>query len=227
MLQLSAKKGFPLAQYNLAVTLVNGNEADKKQAFNFFKSVAEEHKILSAIGNLATMFEQGIGTEKSMVEARKWYQVAAEAEHPHSMFNLALIRMEEDLTDKEKAFEWFEEAAKKGHPGSMFNWATILVKKDEKHLGEAAELFIKAAEAGHDKSAYLVADSYEKGIYVDVDLEKAAQFYKTASDRNHIQATRCLAEMYKNGRGVEENLREANALFNKAIKLERSEKKTD
>lgn len=90
-----------------------------EQAFEQFKLIAEndEHHADSQF-NLAIMCQRGLGTEKNIHEAIRWYEAAANNGDDKAMYNLGAIYHDgaEGLEpDEEKYFHWMRLAAQKGN----------------------------------------------------------------------------------------------------------------
>lgn len=94
-------------------------DEDYEQAFKQFKLIAEndEHHVDSQF-NLAVMCQRGMGTEKNILEAIRWYEAAANNGDERAMYNLGAIYYDGDEglePDKEKYFHWMRMAAQKGN----------------------------------------------------------------------------------------------------------------
>ena len=94
-------------------------DEDYEQAFKQFKLIAEndEYHVDSQF-NLAVMCQRGMGTEKNIHEAIRWYETAANNGDERAMYNLGAIYYdgEEGLEpDKERYFHWMRMAAQKGN----------------------------------------------------------------------------------------------------------------
>lgn len=102
------------------------NEAfDKQQykkAFLLFKKSAESGYAKSQY-NLASLYQQGIGTDKNLPKAIYWYLKAAQQKHVNSMFNLGYLyqHSQPPLRDYEKAMLWYEKAASHGSDSALVN----------------------------------------------------------------------------------------------------------
>ena len=93
------------------------------------------------------------------VEARKWYQKAAELGHADAQYNLALYYIVDN--NYTEAAKWLKKAAEQGHKEAQFNYAVCY----NKGLGvsqsytEAAKWLRKAAEQGYTEA------QYQLGVY--------------------------------------------------------------
>lgn len=78
LLQRAAKAGDPMAQYNLANQLLSqGGEADTRRAADLYRRAAKQGLVL-AQHNLGSLYALGKGVPRDLVEARRWYAMAAQ-----------------------------------------------------------------------------------------------------------------------------------------------------
>ena len=56
-----------------------------------------------------------------------------------------------------------------------------MAKGCEEDYVEAREIFIEATHQEHNRSFYHLADMYEKGLGVEVDMKKAQELYKQSA----------------------------------------------
>ena len=148
--------------------------------------------LYSSASGVPYSFRRGFGSARAMqlrdnVEAAKWYEKAAEQEHPEAAYYLGNLYAQGSVElrrDFEKAAEWFAEAAKVGHTGAMNNLGYLYdeglgVKKDHaKALGH----YRTAAEAGHAGAQLNLSAFYSAGIGgVSKDLTKALGWAEKAA----------------------------------------------
>jgi len=96
-----------------------------EQAFEQFKLIAENdaHHV-DSLFNLAIMCQRGLGTEKNIHEAIRWYEAAANNGDEKAMYNLGAIYHDgaEGLEpDNEKYFHWMCMAAQKGNDRAKYS----------------------------------------------------------------------------------------------------------
>ena len=95
-------------------------EAEKyEQAFEQFQLVAEnDPHYTDSRFNMALMCQRGVGTEKNIQEAIRWYEEAARNGDEAAMYNLAALYRDGDEgfdVDDEKFFHWMRMCAQKGN----------------------------------------------------------------------------------------------------------------
>lgn len=103
-----------------------------KQAFEQFKLIAENDEThMDSQFNLALMCQRGMGTEKNINEAIRWYEAAANNGDEKAMYNLGAIYHDgaEGLEpDEEKYFYWMRLAAQKGNDRAMHSLIQRITK---------------------------------------------------------------------------------------------------
>ena len=94
-------------------------DEDYEQAFQQFKLIAEnDEQHVDSQFNLAVMCQRGMGTEKNIQEAIRWYETAANNGDERAMYNLGVIYYDcadGVERDEEKYFHWMRMAAQKGN----------------------------------------------------------------------------------------------------------------
>lgn len=77
-------------------------------------------------------YSQGMGVEQDYAEAVKWFQSAADADHPAGKMNLAISYFEGEGVeqDKEKAVQLLLEAAEY-MPDAQFLWRSVMLTVKE------------------------------------------------------------------------------------------------
>ena len=107
---------------------------------------------INAMTCLALMYENGVGWEKDVAEANRWYRKAAEAGGAFAMNNLAynLQRGNGGVKDLAEANRWYRKSAEAGNSIAMLNFGLNLenglgVPKD---LAEANRWYRTALRPG-------------------------------------------------------------------------------
>ncbi|MDQ7003777.1 MAG: tetratricopeptide repeat protein [Ghiorsea sp.] len=74
----------------------------------------------------ATMYQNGIGIEKNLEEAKRWFYQAAQQGHVDAQFQLGLCLLK-DPSKTNESVQWFTKAAKHNHPQAGYALASLLV----------------------------------------------------------------------------------------------------
>lgn len=93
------------------------NDGEYERAFQLFKTISEGCGNIDAVFNLAMCYYRGIGTEKNVQEALKWFKNAAEQGDDQAMYNIAITYHDgkEVSRDMDEAKKWYMKAASKGN----------------------------------------------------------------------------------------------------------------
>ena len=125
----AAAREQPLAQYNLAVMLVQGlgTEARPQEGIGWLRKAAE-HGLPQAQHSLAEFHERGAHVAKSAAEAVHWYRKAAEQGLADAQVGLAtqyFVGRGALPQDYAEATRWYERAAEQGHGGACYVVASM------------------------------------------------------------------------------------------------------
>ncbi len=196
--------------------------------------------------NLGTMYERGLGVEKSTKQARAWYKKAAELGHADAQFALAQAY---EGSERGEAARWYRAAADQGHAQAQcalaqwhpeelggthdsvtaLTWyakAAVQGHADAQYsLAQmlkdqsdslAVELITRAAAAGQAQAQTAMGDRYAHGNGVAQNWFEACRWYDMAAQQGDARAQCALAVCYAEGRGVKKNLAHAFIWFEKA-----------
>lgn len=151
---------------------------------------------VEAAHNLGFMYERGIGVEKNVDEAIKWYKVGAEGGVADSQWNLALM-YQKVLGDQSKTLEWYAVAAEQGHLASKFNLGLAYYYGEGVDMDfDLAYTYIKEiAELGDAEAQFLLAGMYYKGQGVDEDRWEALFWMEESAHNGLSEAKEMLASV--------------------------------
>jgi len=128
----------------------------------------------------------GLGTQKSLAEANRWYRKAAEAGVTDAMYNLANhlengTGIAKDIAD---ANRWYRKAAEAGNANAMVGLAFNLQSGNgiTKDAAEANRWYRKAAEAGNVTAMHNLATHLAIGVGGARDDAAATQWYRKAAE---------------------------------------------
>lgn len=110
------------------------------------------------------ILDGGLGVRRNREQAAFWYEQAANGGNPAAMFRYALILMERQRSDADRARadELMKKAADLGNASAQFNYAQVLVAQSpgDKGLREALPYYEKSAGQGIADAQYAVAQIY-------------------------------------------------------------------
>lgn len=159
-------------------------------------------------------YRKGIGVEKNLTNAYKWYEEAAQNGNSIAQYLLACLYASGDgvAKDQRKAFEWGKKSAEAGYAEAQFSTAKCYDQEllgTVKNLEKAFTWYRKAAEQGHCRAQTLLGKCYENGEGVCKDVKKAFEWYLKAAKHGDGSAQFYVGVFYERGEIVEKNLKNA------------------
>lgn len=126
---------------------------------------------------LASMYENGEGVEKDIVQAIYWYRKAADLDDDIAQFYLGYIYYQGTavVRDYPLAFKWFAKAAAHGNPDFQYNLGNLYRYGEgtDKNFEKALHWYTLAAQQGQPNAQQDLATIYQTGEELTQDLEKA------------------------------------------------------
>jgi uncharacterized protein len=150
-----------------------------KQTFSQLKEKADEGQMIAQFA-LACCYAQGKGVERSLSEAIKYYQMAADQGVEDAWLPLGDIHKAEGL----------EELAQQCYQGA-FNY------------------YKKSAEHNNAASQAIIGTFFENGIGTPVDLQEAVNYYRLSANQKNPRGQYLLGRCYEYGHGVEQSIENA------------------
>ena len=133
-----------------------GVPKDKRKAFELVAQAITNGCRGEAETFLGWCYEEGQGVEKSISEAVRLYQAAADKGEPWAQTNLGECYMRGAGVERSlfQAAKWFKRSALGGHKAGMFYWAECLENGTgtTRNEAEALSWYRKSAEKGHAKA---------------------------------------------------------------------------
>lgn len=133
----------------------------------------------NAAVEVGALYDQGVGVQKNLSEATKWYRFAAEKGNPEGQNSLGSLYQAGEGVPKNdlEAVRWYSMAADQGHRVALFNLGYMYdrglgVPEDNRH---AVELYTRAAEKGEVKAMLNLGIMYGRGEK-DVDRDPVQSF---------------------------------------------------
>ena len=174
--------------------------------------------------HLGLRYLNGQGTDKDLLEAKRWFSKASRQEHMAARTQLALLLKKTGYvryeTDPTKAIELLESAALGGEALAQLELGKAY--RDGKHVKKdykiALQWFLKAANQGNADAMNQVGIRYASGQGTDVNKQEANKWYRKAALKGHAWAQNNLANNYKNGNGLTKSDASAHKWYLKAAK---------
>jgi len=166
--------------------------------------MAADAGYVSAISNLGTMYQNGLGVAQDEREAARLFHIAVDAGNTYAMNNLGLMYQEGRgvAKDHAEAVRLYRKAADAGNAEAISNLDVMNETGggDAKDAPEAAQL--SRSEAADAEAMKPLAIAYEEGRGVATGEPEAARQGREAADGGKAEATKPLGETYENARDV-------------------------
>ncbi len=137
-------------------------------------------------------------------EAVQYFSKAAEKEHVHAQYQLALAYLTGEGIKKDEAecVKWLEKAAAKSHKEATELLEEIQGKQRAKREKAEFKNHLKQAEKGDAYAQSKVAELYLEGTGVKKDIQKGIEWYEKASETDEGYAARQLVKLYTEGKYI-------------------------
>ncbi|MBU5679197.1 serine/threonine-protein kinase [Blautia sp. MSJ-9] len=199
----------------------NETKEDDEEAASWYEKAVEEGDI-SAMNNLAYMYECGVGVSQDYEKALELYKQAADCGLGVAMTTMGTIYWQGLLgqeIDNAEAVKWYEKAIENGDAAAM-NYLAYMYEHGEgvsKDNEKALELYEEAVENGSVSAMNNLAYMYEHGEGVPKDNEKALELYEQAADEGESAAMVNIGYNYEFGEcGQQMDLKKALEWYKKA-----------
>lgn len=191
-----------------------GDESAKRTADDVLNKIREAKERFDAgIKNPSTAsgyYEMGMyclkgdGFYNYPKEAVRYLKKAAEKEHVHAEYQLALAYHTGDgvKKDEDECIRWLEKAAAKSHKEAGELLAELQEKRRIRQEKAEFKNHLRQAEKGDAYAQSKTAELYLVGIGVKQDIQKGIEWYEKASETDEGYAARQLAKLYSEGEFV-------------------------
>ena len=169
----AAQQGNPVAQFQSGMADLRGGSLSTGAEW-LRKAAAQNMPV--AQHQLAILHENGTGTTRDLVEARRWHGTAAQGGNVEAMFDFATYNVngEGGAVNSQVAAEWFRKAAEFGHTDSQYNLAQLYTQGSgvSPSQVEAYYWFSLAAKGGDADASGLAQEMLADGA---ISQDAAAQ----------------------------------------------------
>lgn len=190
------------------------NNKQYQEAFNILYHNSNSPYYSSEIHyRLGFHFEFGLGVDKNLFEASKWYLESAKQGHAKSQYRMGFL-LEGGLgvaRNDQWAAGWYQMAADQGHPEAQNSLGVMYYQGRgvSQNFSIAVDLYHKAAEQGNQFAQSNLGLAYEYGNGVPQNFYGAAKWYHLAAAQENAFAQYKLGDLYLEGKGVPINYQEA------------------
>ena len=204
---------------------------DNSDIMAMLHRLANEEKNANAQNMLGVCYISGMGVEISEETALRFFENAAEQNHPSAQRNLAIMLENQASTDKNRIIELYEKSAAQNDGYALNNLAACYLTGDgvKQNVKEAVKLFDKAVKVGDDYAMVNLADCYSVGNGVKRDDKKAFELYSRAAEQKNLDGLINAAECLFIGKGTKQDLKKAMEYFKIAADMgnETAQKRLD
>jgi len=141
---------------------------------------------------LGRLWRDGPLLTPDWVNARYWFDQAAQQNHPQAQYALGKLYLSDDIEmrDIRKGIAWLQTAAKNGNEFAAYRLGKEYLKGNvvAKDAAKAAELFTQAAEAGLSQAQYMLGKMYLGDMGIRSDLSLAEYWLTQAANQGHAYA---------------------------------------
>lgn len=210
--------GIVLADYYLAESVQNSDQAKLQQAKDIYTGLAEKGDPNAQL-KLAYMLDKGLGVSPEPVAAQRWYTASAEQGNALGQYLLGQFYQLGQVgePDYNLAKDLYKKSAK--HLAKAFVALGFIYETVDDDYAQAFKSYEQAANKGNEYGIYDLALMYEYGKGIPVDYAKARALFTDASDKGSPEAMNQLASMYFYGLGQARNDQMALAWYKKAAGL--------
>ena len=176
----------------------------QKKQFDKANQYVEKQDTDSAIKTLTPLAEEGQSDSQNalafiyikqnkVVEAKQWFEKAAQQNHPEAQNNLGMIYLQGIgvAPDYAKARQYFEQAATQNSILAQNNLGMMYMQGTgvETNMARAKDYLTRAAEQGSSLAQYNVAMIYLNGLGGEpVDKEQAKKYLQMAAKQGDLDA---------------------------------------
>lgn len=175
----SAKQGFANAMFSLGELYAAGSgvEQNWNEAYLWYQRASEKGHIRAML-QLGLCYKDGLGTSKNAVEAFRWIRSAAARGDPKAQNMLSSLSDLVAAPGQKSSYD--EQSTKADNPDEQYKLAQYYAAATRNYT-LAAYYYEKAAQQGHSRAQLAIAEMYEKGRGVAVNLSKAKEYYRLAA----------------------------------------------
>lgn len=224
----AAENGYPFAQYQVGIYYRDGDGFIKEnlsEAVKWLNKGAMQNHGDSAC-TLASLYENGLGVNKSLNKALKYYEDAKkfgldtiymDIDSKIVEISTALKKAQDEENRLKVEAKSKEEEKKKSEDlvkNANSNYKKALEFENKKNYQKAMEYYHKAAEGGNARSMYAIGEAYFNAYRgVEKDDKLAFEWFNKAHSAGDLEATNDLAVCYLSGRGVKQNVKKGFKLM--------------
>ncbi|HRE30443.1 MAG TPA: tetratricopeptide repeat protein, partial [Candidatus Berkiella sp.] len=211
-LQVAAEQGHPLAEYQLAMQYLQGNDIaqDDAKALLWLKKSAEKDNH-EAQAYLAWMSFLGLGADPNTQVALDWFMTAKQS-HNENDIQYSLQNKLAQLS----SMPMRTQVSVKKQQSADLQRGIDLIEMSENGSTEGIALVTKAAEQNNLEAQLYLARLYEQDEKAPSNKQMIFKWYEQAAKAGNSEAQYVLGWLYYHGQGVAQSSQLASEWFAKA-----------
>ena len=150
---------------------------------------------------VARAFQQGLGVDRDLAEAARWFHKAADHGSPEAQCQLGFLYGTGSgvQRDDREALKWFERAALEDYAPAEFDLSLLLLRGEgaSRDLPQAVHWMMRAAQQGLPQAQTNLGIFYLRGYGVPADKEEGIHWLRKAAKRNFAPAEFLMGTMYQ------------------------------
>jgi len=150
---------------------------------------------------VARAFQLGLGVDRDLVEAARWFHKAADRGNPEAQCQLGfLYHMGSGVPrDDREAFMWFQRAAVENYAPAQFDLSLLLLKGlgASPDLSQAVHWLMTAAQQNFPPAQTNLGIYYLRGYGVPPDKSEGVRWLRKAAKHHYAPAEFLMGTMYR------------------------------
>lgn len=170
---------------------------------------------------VARAFQQGLGVDRDLAEAARWFHKAADQGSPEAQCQLGFLYGTGSgvQRDDREALKWFQRAALEDYAPAEFDLSLLLLKGEgaSRDLPQALHWMMRAAQQGLPEAQTNLGIFYLRGDAVPLDKPEAIRWLRKAAKRHFAPAEFLMGTMFRSSvSGLKNNPAEAARWYRRA-----------
>ena len=191
-----------------------------RQAYQGFLRIEQDMADDKLYYRLGSMNLSGTGTEVDLIQAKIYFEKAAELGNVDAIYGLGKLYLRKDFEgyDPAKAAEHLEDAAKQGHSYAQYLLGKLLLRGEDipQDLATAIQWLEKSAEQDNQYAQYLLGKALLRGDGVAADPKRAVKLLERSIEQGNLYAAYFLGKAYLSGEAIPQDIGRAIQLLTDA-----------
>lgn len=191
-----------------------------QQAYNGFLAIEKNMADDKLYYRLGQMNLNGVGTEVDLLQAKHYFEKAAELDNPDAFYGLGKLYLRKGFEgyDPNKAIDFLVKAAERNHEYAQYTLGKLFLAGEEipKNVDAALRWLEKAVGHENEYAEYLLGKTLLMGEDTQRNLPRAENLLKRSAGKGNSYAQYTLGKAYLQGDLLPQNIPEAVRLLTEA-----------